>query len=108
MLRSVRSLLGRKDQSKAQSKASSDTSDTRDDLDCPKPEHTTYVVGDIHGRADLLELLLGLIDAHIGGTGTTRPQLVFVGDYVDHGPESAETLARMRELTRDFPKASSA
>jgi serine/threonine protein phosphatase 1 len=102
MLRSVRSLLGRKDQSKAQSKASSDTSDARDDLDCPKPEHTTYVVGDIHGRADLLELLLGLIDAHIGGTGTTRPQLVFVGDYVDHGPESAETLARMRELTRDF------
>jgi hypothetical protein len=31
-----------------------------------------------------------------------------VGDYIDHGPESAETLARMRELTRDFPKASSA
>jgi serine/threonine protein phosphatase 1 len=72
----------------------------------PGPNSTTYVVGDIHGRADLLELLLGLIDAHIGGTGHDPPHLVFVGDYIDHGPESAETLARMRELTRDFPKAS--
>lgn len=72
-------------------------------LDCPMPETASYVVGDIHGRADLLELLLGLIDAHIGGTATRDPHLVFVGDYIDHGPDSAETLARLRELTRDFP-----
>jgi serine/threonine protein phosphatase 1 len=101
MLRSVRSLLGHKDRSKA----SADTAETPEELDCPRPESTTYVVGDIHGRADLLELLLGLIDAHIGGTDTMRPQLVFLGDYIDHGPESAETLARMRELTRDFPES---
>jgi serine/threonine protein phosphatase 1 len=99
MLRSVRSLLGRKDQSAA----SSDPSDTPEEVDCPRPEQATYVVGDIHGRADLLALLLGLIDAHIGGTSSTDPHLVFVGDYIDHGPESAETLARLRELTRDFP-----
>jgi serine/threonine protein phosphatase 1 len=99
MLRSVRSLLGRKDRSAA----SSDPSEAPEDTDCPRPEQATYVVGDIHGRADLLALLLGLIDAHIGGTSSTDPHLVFVGDYIDHGPESAETLARLRELTRDFP-----
>jgi serine/threonine protein phosphatase 1 len=60
-------------------------------------------VGDIHGRADLLELMLELIDAHIGGTEASDPQLVFVGDYVDRGPHSAEVLARLRELSRDFP-----
>jgi serine/threonine protein phosphatase 1 len=78
-------------------------SDEAEDQDRPARDRPTYVVGDIHGRADLLELLLGLIDAHIGGTATTQPHLVFVGDYIDHGPESAETLARLRELTRDFP-----
>jgi hypothetical protein len=41
----------------------------------PKTGAPTYVVGDIHGRADLLELLLGLIDAHIGGTDTTARSL---------------------------------
>lgn len=101
MLRSVRSLLGRKDQSTS----SSAPSEEAGTLDCPKPDVPTYVVGDIHGRADLLELLLGLIDAHIGGTGTSNPTLVFVGDYIDHGPDSAETLARLRELTRDFPQS---
>lgn len=99
MLRSVRSLLGRKDRSAA----SPGIPEEATDLDRPRPEHPTYIVGDIHGRADLLELLLGLIDAHIGGTGTSDPHLVFVGDYVDHGADSAETLARLRELTRDFP-----
>ena len=98
MLRSVRSLLGRKDLSKG----SPDMPEEPGDIDCPKPDVATYVVGDIHGRADLLELLLSLIDAHIGGTATSDPHLVFVGDYIDHGPDSAETLARLRELTRDF------
>lgn len=70
----------------------------------PMPEFPTYVVGDVHGRADLLELILELIDAHIGGTGGTDPRLVFVGDYVDHGPDSAGVLARMQELSREFPQ----
>jgi serine/threonine protein phosphatase 1 len=99
MLRSVRSLLGRKEKAASPSVPQ----DEAEDQDRPLPETAAYLVGDIHGRADLLELLLGLIDAHIGGTATTQPHLVFVGDYIDHGPESAETLARLRELTRDFP-----
>ena len=97
MLRPFRSLLGRRaaDRSRDQAQGA-------DDL--PRPESTSYIVGDIHGRADLLELMLELIDAHIGGTGSADPKLVFVGDYVDHGPDSAGVLARMRELTTDFPE----
>lgn len=71
--------------------------------DLPRPALPSYVVGDIHGRADLLEVMLELIDAHIGGTGANNPQLVFLGDYIDHGPDSAAVLARLQELTREFP-----
>lgn len=71
--------------------------------DLPRPERPVYVIGDIHGRADLLERILTLIDADIGDTGAADPQLVFVGDYVDHGAHSAEVLARIRELATEFP-----
>jgi serine/threonine protein phosphatase 1 len=72
--------------------------------DLPRPMLPSYIVGDIHGRADLLEQMLELIDAHIGGTGGVDPQLIFVGDYIDHGPESPAVLARLQELTREFPE----
>lgn len=94
MLRHIRSLFGSR---------SSATAPTPAALDLPRPEHATYVVGDIHGRIDLLELMLELIDAHIGGTGGVDPQLVFVGDYIDHGQDSGAVLTRMRELTTEFP-----
>ena len=70
--------------------------------DLPRPNTPTYVVGDVHGRADLLELMLELIDAHIGGTGGQDPRLVFVGDYIDHGTDSARVLMRLQELSQDF------
>jgi serine/threonine protein phosphatase 1 len=95
MLRPLRSLLSRK--------SAPSVSPAQAAPDLPRPERTTYVVGDLHGRSDLLELMLELIDAHIGGTGSVDPKLVFVGDYIDHGPDSAGVVARMRELTRDFP-----
>ena len=99
MLRSVRSLLGRKGRPADAPAPGGEGGET----DLPRPDQPVYIVGDLHGRADLLELLLGLIDAHVGGSGVDDPQLVFVGDYLDLGPDSAETLARLRELTRDFP-----
>ncbi|MEJ6390494.1 metallophosphoesterase family protein [Gymnodinialimonas sp. 2307UL20-7] len=71
--------------------------------DLPCPERPTYVIGDIHGRADLLEQMLELIDAHIGGTLANNPKLVFVGDYIDLGPDSAVVFDRLRELTDAFP-----
>ena len=64
-----------------------------------RPEEPVVVIGDIHGRADLLDRLLGqLWQAH----KTCR--LVFVGDYIDRGEDSAKVLARLHGLERgDWP-----
>lgn len=54
----------------------------------PAPDHTIYAIGDIHGRRDLLEHLVTLIadDAPEGA------ELIFVGDYIDRGRESAGVI----------------
>lgn len=57
----------------------------------------TYAVGDIHGRADLLDALLAKIDAH---AASRARRLVFLGDYVDRGPASSSVLNRVRLLQR--------
>lgn len=98
MLKSMRSILRRK--ARAEAVAESTAPATQD---MPLPKQQTYIIGDLHGRADLLELMLELIDAHIGGTAAEDPMLVFVGDYIDHGPDSAVVLGRMRELQESFP-----
>ncbi len=59
----------------------------------PRPEHPVAVIGDIHGRMDLLERLLDKLAAE---APDARP--VFVGDYVDRGAESRAVLERLRAL----------
>ncbi len=52
-----------------------------------------YAVGDIHGRADLLRSLLETIVADAAGSGHAALRtLVFLGDYVDRGPDSREVV----------------
>lgn len=53
----------------------------------------TYVLPDLHGRLDLLDEALRLIDAE-EEPGPYR--VVFLGDYIDRGPESAGVIARLR------------
>lgn len=65
-----------------------------------RPGHRLYAVGDIHGCADLLDALLGQITAdakNYAGDIT----LLFVGDYIDRGPDSAPVVDRLR---KPFPK----
>lgn len=50
-----------------------------------------YAVGDIHGRADLLHELLELIRHDAAGTDR-RCTVVFLGDYVDRGPDNSEVI----------------
>jgi len=50
------------------------------------PDRTVYAIGDIHGRKDLLEALIDRIRAH---AGDADHELIFLGDYIDRGPESA-------------------
>ncbi len=47
-----------------------------------------YAVGDIHGRADLLATLLREIEADAANRKAAKKTLVFLGDYVDRGPDS--------------------
>src|SRR5207237_9261328 len=51
-----------------------------------------YAVGDIHGRLDLLEKLLREINADLAQRPATRPIYVFLGDYIDRGTWSKETI----------------
>lgn len=51
-----------------------------------------YAVGDVHGRADLLDRLLRGIDADCMRRPVPRPVTVFVGDYIDRGPRSRDVL----------------
>jgi diadenosine tetraphosphatase ApaH/serine/threonine PP2A family protein phosphatase len=55
-----------------------------------------YAVGDIHGRPDLLRRLLELIelDAEVSSQAKKRT-LVFLGDYVDRGPDSRGVVERL-------------
>lgn len=51
-----------------------------------------YAFGDIHGRSDLLKEMFAVIDADIAQNPVNRPIEVFLGDYIDRGPDSAHTL----------------
>lgn len=57
----------------------------------------TYAVGDIHGRYDLLRNALRAIADH-GAAHEQGMRLVFLGDYVDRGPQSREVIARLMTL----------
>jgi serine/threonine protein phosphatase 1 len=60
-------------------------------LDHPSlpPGELVYAVGDIHGRSDLLAALLDQIEADAAASARAeRRSLVFVGDYIDRGPDS--------------------
>jgi serine/threonine protein phosphatase 1 len=63
------------------------------------PEDTrVYAIGDIHGRLDLLDDLLFRIDADDRARGGAETQLIFLGDLVDRGPDSAGVVQRALEL----------
>src|SRR5512139_1522044 len=55
----------------------------------------TIAVGDVHGEIDHLDRLLGRLP-RLGADDT----IVFLGDFVDRGPKSAEVVARVREVER--------
>lgn len=53
----------------------------------------TFVIGDIHGEYESLQRLLGKLP-----TLEAEDTLVFLGDYVDRGPDSKRVVDCVREL----------
>ena len=51
-----------------------------------------YAVGDIHGRADLLETLLRQIATDAARHPGAAKRLIYLGDYVDRGPASSAVI----------------
>jgi serine/threonine protein phosphatase 1 len=55
-----------------------------------------YAIGDVHGRLDLLDKLLQKIEDDIARREERKGLLVFVGDLIDRGPNSAQVIERLR------------
>ena len=58
-----------------------------------------WAVGDIHGRLDLLEPLVEAINADLRASAANRKVVVFLGDYIDRGPDSRGVLQLLAGLS---------
>jgi serine/threonine protein phosphatase 1 len=67
-----------------------------------KADARAYAVGDIHGRLDLLEPLLDKIADDARARPSKRTYIVFLGDLIDRGPDSAGVVERLRNYRPDF------
>lgn len=57
------------------------------------PGHRVYAVGDVHGELDLLLRLLARIKQNALTRGPAAVQkLIFLGDYIDRGPQSRQVV----------------
>lgn len=79
---------------------SRDVVDTEGSAESFAPEAPFFAVGDIHGCAPILDKLLQQLDA----TATGKEVYVFLGDYVDRGPEGREVLTRLFDLSQANPE----
>jgi serine/threonine protein phosphatase 1 len=61
----------------------------------------TYGVPDLHGRHDLLLRAVELVAEDVVARGRPPFKTVFLGDYVDRGPESARVVELLRTMQGD-------
>lgn len=71
-------------------------------MDKPDKSAATYAIGDIHGRADLLKPLLAAIRADAEKQGTA-PRVIFLGDIIDHGPDSRLAMNLVHQTLEEWP-----
>lgn len=58
-----------------------------------------WAVGDIHGRLDLLNPLVEAMIADLHASAATRKVVVFLGDYIDRGPDSRGVVRLLAGLS---------
>jgi len=59
----------------------------------------TFAIGDVHGRADLLERLL----QYIAETAEHPYRIIFLGDLIDRGPDSKSVVELAIETVNGIP-----
>ena len=64
------------------------------ELPMPSPQRL-YVIGDVHGRRDLLDLMIDAIARDLDTRPAPHCLTVTVGDYIDRGPDSRGVLERL-------------
>lgn len=60
-----------------------------------------YAVGDVHGRLDLMEQLIEIIRQDAETFDGEKANLIFLGDLIDRGPQSAGCVERVLALRND-------
>lgn len=60
-----------------------------------------WAVGDVHGRLDLLKPLVEAITADAAASLAHRKVVIFLGDYIDRGPESRGVIRYLIQLPAD-------
>ena len=58
-----------------------------------------YAIGDIHGRLDLLKGMIAFID-HDEVAASTTKTVIFLGDYIDRGPDPKGVIDAITTLQR--------
>jgi serine/threonine protein phosphatase 1 len=61
-----------------------------------------YAIGDIHGCTGLMDAMVARVRADVAARPHRAPRMVFLGDYMDRGPDSRGVLERLIAL-RDGP-----
>jgi len=61
-----------------------------------------YAIGDVHGRLDLLEVLIDALREDNAQRGPADTRIVFLGDLVDRGPQSAQVIDYLLSGAIDF------
>lgn len=70
-----------------------------------RKDERIYAIGDIHGRFDLLDAMQRLIweDLHAQPIGAA--EIVYLGDYIDRGPDSASVIDCLANPPVQLPSA---
>jgi serine/threonine protein phosphatase 1 len=68
------------------------------------PNSRAYAIGDVHGRLDLLQNLIGQIERDNTRRGPAKTYLVLLGDLVDRGPDSCGVIEHLLRHRPSFAR----
>src|SRR4249919_279329 len=63
--------------------------------------YRAYAVGDIHGRSDLLDQILSMVEQDAERSPARKMLLIFLGDLIDRGPDLRGVVERIRTYRHD-------